>query len=76
MTPEGEDVRTPQGPRGPRRTCRCWDPPAARSWLGATLVLEAGALRPATVAVFVLGWSITSWNGAPLPLALDPLGDR
>lgn len=43
-------------------------------WLGETLVLRASALRPATVVVLALGFSATSWNGTPLPLALDGLG--
>lgn len=47
----------------------------ARPWLGDSFRLDIGNLptRPGLLAL-VFGYTLTSWNGAPLPVALDALG--
>lgn len=48
---------------------------AAAPGVGRTFVAQMGNLLPfAPVAVIATGFSATSWNGAPLPLSMDPLG--
>lgn len=48
---------------------------AAAPGVGRTFVAQMGNLLPfAPVAVIATGFSATSWNGAPLPLPMDPLG--
>ncbi len=42
--------------------------------LGATVTLTCTSLRPGNAAVFLIGFSSTTWAGAPLPVSLLPLG--